>query len=162
MCLPTSQCTPSSAPARGRELRLSPASVPSGRWLGSGNKRSPTPRSIHGTLDVSRVISYLSFAHTRRRGGLRTGAGRQREAAAGGREQAPARGAQGAHGAREGAAVCQTGEREREIERERKALQFARQVCEEEPRGLFAFRSSTREDDRIHSPTTAVKKVTES
>jgi hypothetical protein len=38
--------------ARGRELGLSPASVPSGRWQGRGKlKRSPTPRSIHGTLD---------------------------------------------------------------------------------------------------------------
>ena len=27
-----------------------------GAWQGSGNKRSPTPRSIHGTLDASGVI----------------------------------------------------------------------------------------------------------
>ena len=38
-----------SAPARGRELRLLPASAPSGRWQGIGNKRSPAPRCIHGT-----------------------------------------------------------------------------------------------------------------
>jgi hypothetical protein len=35
-----------------------------GAWQGSGNKRSPTPRSIHGTLDESRVIAYVSLAHT--------------------------------------------------------------------------------------------------
>ena len=35
-----------STPARGRELRLLPASAPSGRWQGSGFKRSPAPRCI--------------------------------------------------------------------------------------------------------------------
>jgi hypothetical protein len=58
-----------SAPARGRELRLSPASVPPRRWQGRGNQRSPTPRCIHGTLDESRVISHLSLAHSLTLGG---------------------------------------------------------------------------------------------
>ena len=53
-----------SAPARRRVLRLSPASVPSGRWQGGGNKRSPTPRCFHGTLNESRVISHFGLAHT--------------------------------------------------------------------------------------------------
>jgi hypothetical protein len=43
-----------------------PASAPSGRWQGSGNKRSPAPRCIPwDPIDESRVISYLVFAHTR-------------------------------------------------------------------------------------------------
>jgi hypothetical protein len=54
------------APARGRELRLSPANL-RGAGQGGGNKRSPTPRSVHGTLDESRVISNLSLAHTQGR-----------------------------------------------------------------------------------------------
>ena len=48
----------------GHELRLLPANVPPGRWQGSGNDRSPTPRCILGHPDESRVISYLSLAHT--------------------------------------------------------------------------------------------------
>ena len=35
-----------------------------GAQAGGGIKRSLTPRSIHGTLDESRVISHLSLAHT--------------------------------------------------------------------------------------------------
>jgi hypothetical protein len=53
---------PSNSPTRGRELRLLPASVPSGRWQGSGNKRSPTPSFIGGltaTLRPPLQGSYL-------------------------------------------------------------------------------------------------------
>jgi hypothetical protein len=44
------------ASAGGRELRLLPASAPSGHWQGSGNKRSPAPRCISWDLDESHVI----------------------------------------------------------------------------------------------------------
>jgi hypothetical protein len=75
-----------SAPARGRELRLSHASVPSGRWQGRGNYRSPTPRCILGAKIREWCVFYLSLAHAHE------GSGRDVPAARAGRAACTASG----------------------------------------------------------------------